>query len=968
MKRRLTIGMTCVMAALCAAPAAHAAPHRSLTVSESHTPAAPLTWTGTSHDGLNQDYNSAAGVPCGEDLENYCDDTLLNVNLPGDRRRQLRVEIDDYNPDPTADFDLYIYESDAGGHANRLVQSGSSFGVVLAGNGLPNALPESFEFTAKAGYYLVRVVYFQVPIPSTYSGAASLNPLAARTTTAPDVDDPPGLQEYLASNPALGFKSHSEPHVAQSPIDPDVLVAGSKQYYRDRDSLAEYEFKIGTYVSFDRGVTWTDLGQLDVCPLAQAPQSQYPASNTCYPDDDPNKGGTGPEDVKEDEDDEQFDNRGSGDLSEEYTTSDVWVQFDDEGSAYVMVLDHPPFPLQPDPLLGTEENGWGMTLHKWETVSAQDLQPGGKTWGPRVPINFYADEVRERAFLDDKNTMAVNNVGADRDGKPGAIVTCWGRSVIPAKQEIVCERSTDGGKSFPGEPMPVSEPQNLVIGVYVAPDTKDEDTFHLMWNYYIAVPSPVNQMYYAKSTDGGQTWTPEIPVGPPFNALPGNYPGQQFRNLSIPMLAAAPNGDLYATWAEYDDAPDPATDEDGAQADVVFVKSTNGGQTWSAPKVVNQDKSNADQFQPQIAITPQGEVNIAYFDRRHDTRQLSGTTVTHSGNFYVDEYLSRSTDGGTTWKDTRLSHALSDPEHNNPVDANGNLFFGDYQGMAADDCFTLPFFQDAHLALPESRDEPFDAGMPRSDYQEVFAWRVPNAKQGSGCTKPIVEGPSPPVTPEGLPTVSVTAPRLASDVSTSNKFNVRVNASAANIDFYQLQYRRIGSSKWRTLNDRLLTADFRFRGSYSQTYAFRARAIDLAGRAGPYSGEAVTVIPHDDRRAKGRPRYSRGWARAKQKSAFRRTLTRTRRKGSTMRINFRGSRVYLVGRTGPRGGRALVILNGRRKQVSFYSKKTRNRRVVYSASTRGRRVSTLQVRALGRKGSRRSKGTVVEIDGIGYRG
>jgi hypothetical protein len=87
-----------------------------------------------------------------------------------------------------------------------------------------------------------------------------------------------------------------------------------------------------------------------------------------------------------------------------------------------------------------------------------------------------------------------------------------------------------------------------------------------------------------------------------------------------------------------------------------------------------------------------------------------------------------------------------------------------------------------------------------------------------------------------------------------------------------------------------------------------------------------------------------------------------------MRINFRGNRVYLIGRKGPRGGRALVILNGKRKQVSFYRSKTAERQVVYSARIAGSRTSTLRVVALGRKGSRKSKGTLVEIDGVGYRG
>jgi hypothetical protein len=475
-------------------------------------------------------------------------------------------------------------------------------------------------------------------------------------------------------------------------------------------------------------------------------------------------------------------------------------------------------------------------------------------------------------------------------------------------------------------------------------------------------------MYYARSTNGGASWTPPVPMGPPFEALPRQFPGQTFRNLSIPIGVSAPNGELYATWAEMRNAPNPATDDgDDVQAEIVFTKSTNAGISWSTPSVVNQDKSNADQFQPYIAVTPQGEIQVAYFDRRHDTPIGIGSEQTHSGNFYVDEYLSRSTDGGATWRDTRLSHDMSDPEYNAPVSPSG-LFFGDYQGLVADDCFTIPFFQDAHLSEDAARDSEFDEGMPRSDYQEAFAWRVPNTKQAASCSTPAVKGPDPPVTDTGLPRVELTAPRLASDVSGSNTFNVRITATAPNIDFYQLQYRRLRSSEWRTASSRLISATHAFRGAYASTYEFRARAIDLAGREGPWSSSAVTIIPHDDRRSRGRPRYAGRWSAPKNKSAFGGSLHRSTRKGSTMRINFRGSRVYLVGRVGPNGGRAIAILNGKRKRISFYRSKARNRQVVFSATTRAnRRTNTLQVTVLGQRGSRKSKGRLVEIDAIGYR-
>ena len=88
------------------------------------------------------------------------------------------------------------------------------------------------------------------------------------------------------------------------------------------------------------------------------------------------------------------------------------------------------------------------------------------------------------------------------------------------------------------------------------------------------------------------------------------------------------------------------------QADIKLVTSLDGGASWSAPVRVNQDRTNADQFQPYLRVTPRGQLNISYFDRRLDRPDLPS----HPGNFFIDTWLSRSNNGGATWKDSRVSH------------------------------------------------------------------------------------------------------------------------------------------------------------------------------------------------------------------------------------------------------------------------------------------------------------------------
>ena len=913
-----------------------AAPDRTVTA----TPTAPAEWTGATANGANTNYDSASGAPCTKTPDEYCDITLVHVDVPASywsgRSGGVEFRTFDYVPLPSSDFDLYVYESNAAGRRGRLV--GSS-----------GAVPGEEERTTvsrASGYYLVQVVYFAV-LASNYKGSAKF----VHRDSLPDVDDPPGLQEFLASDPAHGIRSHSEPHLAQNPLDPDVLVAGSKMYDTDVDSLVEYEFKIGTYASFDGGVIWSDLGQLAVCSAAEAPRSSFP-NNTCYPENDPARGGTGDEDVDDPDDPEDpFDPRGSGDYGEEYTTSDVWIHFDDEGNAYTMVLDHPSFES------GTP-NGWGMTLHRWESVSADDIRTGN-TWSGRIPINKYDDGFLQEFALDDKNTFAVNNAGPDRDGRTGIIVTCWGQNLPDVlKQQQVCKRSTDGGRTFPGEPVPISGAEQLNIGVHVVADTKDENTFYATWlQYATSIVGAPDSIQFTKTTDGGQTWSPPQPIAT-LTSIPRTFPGQSFRNLSLPIMAVGPNGEVYVTYAEYRDAPqDEPPEEDDMQADIMLLKSTDGGSSFSDPKVVNGDRSNADQFQQYVAVNPDGQVNVAFFDRRHDP-----------SNFYIDTYLARSDDGADTFTETRISHELSDPSINPPISPSGD-FFGDYQGLVADECFTIPFFQDTHLANPQ-RDASFDEGMPRSQYQEVFAWRVLNQRNFDNrrCTTPPPgggEGAPPPTTPEGLPVVRLIAPRLASDRSTSSRFPIRVLAGAPAIDHYVLQYRLAGTSAWRTLDSNLIAATKRFRGRYGATYEFRAQAVDRRGRAGPFES-AATIIPLDDRARTRSIRYRGRWRQVKARNSFRRGFSRSTRRGSRVRFRFRGSRFYLVGRKSQYGGRALVIVNGRRRTVNFYGARARNRQLIKSFATGRRGTSVVEIVVLGKRGHRSARSARVEVDALGF--
>jgi hypothetical protein len=671
------------------------------------TPSTPFTWLGTVASGQNVAYEADDPVTfCGKAINNYCDVTLVDV-VPGTFYDTAAggVEFSTGGASPGTDLDLYVYESDAAGNVGNLI--GVSAGATDV---------ERVSEIGATGYYLVVVVYFNAT-NTGYDGRAEF---FRRNKFPADIDSPRGLQDELVSDPRRGIRSHSEPHLSQDPTDPSVLIGGSKMYNRDRDSLAEYEFKIGTYASFDHGRSWLDLGQLNTCPQAQAPPSSWPLGNRCYPADDPSRAGTGAEDATDD--------RPGGDYGEEYITSDIWTDMDDEGNAYAMVLDAPPF---------ASGAGWGMSLHRWESPSRSDVARG-RTWSSRIPINAYPDEPAQSTTLDDKNTFAVNNAGRDHDGKIGIMVACWGQNYELdqfGRQAIVCERSTDGGRSWPDAPQPISAPQDpplpfgpFVIGVDVVADENDPNTFYAVWLDTLSGfldESGLSPLWFTRTTDGAQTW--EAPrVINRIQELPNIFPRQSFRNLSLPIMAASKSGQLYLTYADYNEAPQPG-DEDGLQADIKLMRSDNGGTTWTAAAKVNQDNTNADQFQPYVRVTRRGQVNVSFFDRRLDRPDPPN----HPGNFFIDTWLARSGDGGGSWEETRVSHDSWDPSINPPISGSGE-FIGDYQGLVADDCYAIPFVNDTHLANARSRDPDFDRGLPRSPFQEIVSWRVANTRQYGG--------------------------------------------------------------------------------------------------------------------------------------------------------------------------------------------------------------------------------------------
>ena len=146
---------------------------------------------------------------------------------------------------------------------------------------------------------------------------------------------------------------------------------------------------------------------------------------------------------------------------------------------------------------------------------------------------------------------------------------------------------------------------------------------------------------------------------------------------------------------------------------------------------------------------------------------------------------------------------------------------------------------------------------------------------------------------------------------------------------------------------------WRFGGLPGSSYEFRVRARDRAANLSAPSS-ASTTVPFDnlDRRL----RYGPGWRILRRPGAYQGSVLRSFRQGSRATIRFSGSRVLLIGRRLPKGGKMLVRVDGKGRRLRLRGR-ARHRRVLYGTIGLGDRPHTLTMIALG--------GGPVEIDAVG---
>ena len=314
------------------------------------------------------------------------------------------------------------------------------------------------------------------------------------------------------------------------------------------------------------------------------------------------------------------------------------------------VLD--PGVFRSDPVLGAAADGTfyfnSLSVNGSYWCDVFTSTDAGSSWGPPV-----------YAYGGDKAWMAVDRTGGIGEGN---IYAAWDYAGCCGENWF--NRSVDGGQSFE---YPVPIPSFPYWGVTaVGPDGSVyvagkayyvPETFAVAKSTTIADPGAPLAFDGSSEVDLGGTLEYFLGTGP----NPGGLLGQVW--IAVDHSGGPTHGNVYVLASVNPPGADPL--------DVHFVRSTDGGATWSVPVRVNDDPpgTNAWQWFGTLGVAPNGRIDVIWNDTRNDP-----------GGYDSELYYAFSLDAGVSWSASEPLSPPWDPLLGWPQQDK----IGDYYDMASD--------------------------------------------------------------------------------------------------------------------------------------------------------------------------------------------------------------------------------------------------------------------------------------------
>ena len=318
-----------------------------------------------------------------------------------------------------------------------------------------------------------------------------------------------------------------------------------------------------------------------------------------------------------------------------------------------------------DPGPAYDKNGVLLFTHITSATNFGAVTGIGGEYSSNRGANFSATFQIDNSADDDKNLAGTD----DSPSSPyyGNSYVAWCRFTagnFPAV--IYASRTTNGGVSW-GTPVLVNSTNanhfSQGSDVCVGPNGYVYITWAQESN---ASPYPGDSIGFARSTDGGVTYTSNNNAFDCAGTRSSSYNGWGFRTNDFPRMdvdksGGSRNGWIYVVRPQINLAPA------GTDGDIVLNRSTDNGLTWSSGIRVNQDPLNNGKVQwfPAVRVDEYGGVNVIYYDNRSWANTGDSATI----------YVSRSIDGGNTFTDIKLS------DHN--FKPNWSTQIGDYIGITS---------------------------------------------------------------------------------------------------------------------------------------------------------------------------------------------------------------------------------------------------------------------------------------------
>jgi hypothetical protein len=266
---------------------------------------------------------------------------------------------------------------------------------------------------------------------------------------------------------------------------------------------------------------------------------------------------------------------------------------------------------------------------------------------PNVNVTPFSPSVMGLALPGDEatNNVQVNDVSMGQQHQPdmavtsdGIIYVVWsdfrddpdGPGVGQDEDDIYFAKSTDGGLTF-STSVCVSDDNGTALNYAPRVATDNQGNVYAVWHDN---RNGNWDIYFAKSTDGGANFSTNVQVV--------NDPDTQYEAA----LAIDNDGNIYVTWIHlYDD--------NDTDYDIQFAKSTDGGQTFTTPVMVN-DVGNGYQYTANIKVDESGIIYVAWTDHRNGRSNIYFAKSTDGGGIFSENIRVNSTDYGQGYPDLAL--------------------------------------------------------------------------------------------------------------------------------------------------------------------------------------------------------------------------------------------------------------------------------------------------------------------------